>query len=104
MSLWTAAEAAAATVDKSEGKEDGSIELDRGTEESGVYPIVLVSYHIYCNEYQDQETADQVKAFANYVISEDGQKTAEESAGNAPISEDTRKQAMERIEAISVKG
>ena len=37
-------------------------------------------------------------------MSEDGQKTAEESAGNAPISEDTRKKAMERIEAISVKG
>ena len=47
---------------------------------------------------------DQVKAFAEYVVSEDGQKTAEESAGNAPISEDTRKKAMERIEAISVKG
>ncbi|XNZ00188.1 phosphate ABC transporter substrate-binding protein PstS [Micrococcus luteus] len=97
-------EAAAATVDKSEGKEDGSIELDRGTEESGVYPIVLVSYHIYCNEYQDQETADQVKAFANYVISEDGQKTAEESAGNAPISEETRESAQERIDAISAQG
>ncbi len=98
------ADAAAATVDKSEGKEDGSIELDRATGEEGVYPIVLVSYHIYCNEYQDQETADQVKAFANYVISEDGQKTAEESAGNAPISEDTRKAAQERIDAIGAQG
>ena len=98
------AEAAAATVEKSEAKEDGSIELDRATDESGVYPVVLVSYHIYCNQYESQETVDQVKAFAEYVVSEDGQKTAEESAGNAPISEDTRKKAMERIEAISVKG
>ena len=97
-------EAAAATVEKSEAKEDGSIELDRATDESGVYPVVLVSYHIYCNQYESQETVDQVKAFAEYVVSEDGQKTAEESAGNAPISEDTRKKAMERIEAISVKG
>ena len=84
------AEAAAATVEKSEAKEDGSIELDRATDESGVYPVVLVSYHIYCNQYESQETVDQVKAFAEYVVSEDGQKTAEESAGNAPISEDTR--------------
>jgi len=98
------AEAAAATVEKAEAKEDGSIELDRATDESGVYPVVLVSYHIYCNQYESQETVDQVKAFAEYVVSEDGQKTAEESAGNAPISEDTRKKAMERIEAISVKG
>ena len=97
-------EAAAATVDKSEANEDGSIELDRATEEEGVYPIVLVSYHIYCNEYQDQETADQVKAFASYVISEDGQKAAEESAGNAPISEETREAAQERIDAIAAQG
>ncbi|MCT2007911.1 phosphate ABC transporter substrate-binding protein PstS [Micrococcus lylae] len=97
-------EAAAATVDKSEANEDGSIELDRATGEEGVYPIVLVSYHIYCNEYQDQETADQVKAFASYVISEDGQKASEESAGNAPISEETRKAAQERIDAIAAQG
>ena len=97
-------EAAAAVVDKSEQNEDGSIKLDRATEESGVYPVVLVSYHIYCNEYQDQKTADQVKAFAEYVVSEDGQKTAAESAGNAPISEDTRKAAQERIKKISAQG
>ena len=98
------AEAAAATVEKSEANEDGSIELDRATTEAGVYPVVLVSYHIYCNQYKDQETADQVKAFAEYVISEDGQSTAEGAAGNAPISAATRDAAMERIEAISVQG
>ena len=97
-------EAAAKLVETSEEKEDGSLEIDRATTEQGVYPVVLVSYHIYCNQYESQETVDQVKAFAEYVVSEDGQKTAEESAGNAPISEDTRKKAMERIEAISVKG
>ncbi|WP_295017684.1 phosphate ABC transporter substrate-binding protein PstS [uncultured Micrococcus sp.] len=98
------AEAAAATVEKSEANEDGSIELDRATTEAGVYPVVLVSYHIYCNQYKDQETADQVKAFAEYVISEDGQSTAEGAAGNAPISAATRDAAMERIEAISAQG
>ena len=98
------AEAAAATVEKSEANEDGSIELDRATTEAGVYPVVLVSYHIYCNQYKDQETVDQVKAFAEYVISEDGQSTAEGAAGNAPISAATRDAAMERIEAISAQG
>lgn len=97
-------EAAAATVDKSEANEDGSIELDRGTDEEGVYPIVLVSYHIYCNQYENEETAEQVKAFASYVISEDGQKAAEESAGNAPISDETRDAAQERIDAIGTEG
>nr|WP_282447622.1 phosphate ABC transporter substrate-binding protein PstS [Micrococcus sp. JXJ CY 30] len=98
------AEAAAATVEKSEANEDGSIELDRATTEAGVYPVVLVSYHIYCNQYKDQETVDQVKAFAEYAISEDGQSTAEGAAGNAPISAATRDAAMERIEAISAQG
>ncbi|QCP06842.1 phosphate ABC transporter substrate-binding protein PstS [Micrococcus luteus] len=94
-------DAAAKTVSASVQNEDGSIELDRATTEAGVYPIVLVSYHIYCNQYQNQETADQVKAFASYVVSEDGQKAAEEAAGNAPIGAETRDAAVERIEAIT---
>lgn len=98
------AEAAAKTVETSEAAEDGSIELDRATDEAGVYPVVLVSYHIYCYEYQDQETADQVKAFADYVISEEGQKAAQESAGNAPISAETREAAQKHIDEITVQG
>jgi len=47
---------------------------------------------------------DQVKAFGEYVISEDGQKAAQEAAGNAPITAATRDAAMKRIEAISVQG
>ncbi|WP_300344377.1 phosphate ABC transporter substrate-binding protein PstS [Nesterenkonia sp.] len=78
-----------------------AVELDRETEESGAYPIVLVSYHIFCSEYPDQETADLAIAFAEYVVSEDGQATAEEAAGNAPMSQDLRDQAMEAISEIS---
>lgn len=97
-------EAAAKLVETSEEKEDGSLEIDRATTEQGVYPVVLVSYHIYCNQYDSQETVDQVKAFGEYVISEDGQKAAQEAAGNAPITAATRDAAMKRIEAISVQG
>ena len=51
-------EAAAAIVDASpfeEGRADGdlAIALDRTSEEAGVYPIVLVSYMIACEEYVD---------------------------------------------------
>jgi len=83
---------------------DMAVELDRTTSEAGTYPIVLVSYHIYCNDYADQETADLVKAFAEYVVSEDGQSTAEGSAGNAPISESLRERALESISGIGVQG
>ncbi|TWB98657.1 phosphate ABC transporter substrate-binding protein PstS [Brevibacterium jeotgali] len=98
------ADAASQAVEASETKEDGSVELDRATEEAGVYPIVLVSYHIFCQQYQDQETADLAQAFGQYIISEEGQTAAEDSAGSAPISDETRTAAAERIDSIAVQG
>lgn len=99
-------EAAAAIVDKSEAAgssdKDLAIKLDRTSTEEGTYPIVLVSYHVFCSTYKDQETVDLVKAFGEYVISEEGQKTAEESAHNAPISDETREKAQATIDAIKV--
>jgi phosphate transport system substrate-binding protein len=102
-------EAAAAVVENSpavegRGEYDFAIEVNRETEGSGEYPVVLVSYHIGCVEYDDQETADNVKAFMDYVISEDGQQTAAENAGNAPISESLREQAQGAVDAITAAG
>lgn len=77
-------------------------ELDRETEESGAYPIVLVAYNIFCSEYPDQETAELVQAFGEYLVSEEGQTTAESAAGNAPMSEELRDQALEAIDQITV--
>lgn len=102
-------EAAAAVVENSpalegRGEYDFAIELNRETEGSGEYPVVLVSYHIGCVEYDDQETADNVKAFMNYVISEDGQAAASENAGNAEISDSLREQAQGAVDAITAAG
>jgi phosphate transport system substrate-binding protein len=36
-----------------------------------------------------------------YVISEDGQQTAAENAGNAPISDNLREQAQGAVDAIT---
>src|SRR5699024_9179353 len=100
------ADAAAAAVETAEedSESEGARVLGRSTEEEGVYPIVMISYHIFCDEYEDESMVEQVKAFGSYVISEDGQATAEESAGSAPISDSIRDEATERIEAISVAG
>jgi phosphate transport system substrate-binding protein len=100
------AEAAAAVVENSppvegRGEYDFAIEVNRQTEGTGEYPIVLVSYHIGCVQYDDQAAADNVKAFMQYVISEDGQQAAAENAGNAPISESLREQAQTAVDAIS---
>src|SRR5699024_6761467 len=81
------ADAASAAGEPSEENAGGSAELARSTGEPGVYPIVLVSSHIYCQQYQDQETADLAKAFGEYVISAEGQQAAADAAGSAPIAE-----------------
>ncbi|MGO1320544.1 MAG: phosphate ABC transporter substrate-binding protein PstS, partial [Galactobacter sp.] len=81
---------------------DLALELDRTSQEAGQYPIVLVSYHVYCSTYKDQNTTDLVKAFGTYVVSEEGQKAAEEAAGSAPLSEATAEKAKTAIDSITV--
>ena len=100
------ADAAAAAVETAEEdpEAEGARILDRNSEEAGAYPIVMISYHIFCDQYEDEALVDQVKAFGNYVISEDGQAAAEESAGNAPISDTIREEATTRLDEITVAG
>lgn len=81
---------------------DMSLKLKRDTTESGSYPVVLVSYHLYCTSYDSQETVDLVNAFGSYVISKDGQAEAEASAGNAPLSDALRQKAQTAIDSIKV--
>ena len=99
------AEAAAAVVENSQavegrGEHDHAIEVNRQTEGADEYPIVLVSYHIGCLQYEEGK-ADLVKAFLGYVASEEGQQAAADAAGSAPISEQLREQAQAAAEAIT---
>lgn len=99
-------EAAAAVLEVSqrvEGRGDSSFAYDlaRDTEESGTYPIVLVSYALACSTYDSQEKADLVKAFMTYITSEEGQQAAAAAAGNAPIPSGLRDQIAPAIEGIS---
>jgi phosphate transport system substrate-binding protein len=101
------AEAAAKVLDispRAQGRPDGdfAFELVRDTTESGVYPIVLVSYHVVCLQYDSQEKVDLVKGFMTYVGSEEGQTAAADTAGSAPISDDLREQMLAVINTISV--
>jgi phosphate transport system substrate-binding protein len=101
------AEAAAKVLDispRAQGRPDGdfAFELVRDTTEPGVYPIVLVSYHIVCLQYDSQETVELVKGFMTYVGSEEGQTAAGNTAGSAPISDDLREQMLAVINTISV--
>ena len=62
-----------------------AIEVDRTTTESGAYPLILLSYLIACPTYEDADEAALVKGFLSYIVSEDGQATAAEQAGSAPL-------------------
>ena len=100
------AEAAAAVVANSDtvegrGDYDFAISVNRETTSADEYPIVRVSYHIGCVQYDDTAKAEAVKAFESYVISEDGQKAAADTAGSAPISADLRDQAQTAVDAIT---
>jgi phosphate transport system substrate-binding protein len=77
-----------------------AFEIDRKTEASGVYPIILVSSLIGCTKYKSPEEAALVKSFFEYAISPEGQALAEEQAGSAPLSEQLTKKVEAAVGAI----
>jgi phosphate transport system substrate-binding protein len=103
------AEAAAKVLEVSprvEGRPevDMAFELDRATEESGAYPVVLTSYMIACQSYEDGATADLVKGYLSYVVSDEGQDAAAETAGSAPLPDSLQEEAAGIVENIKAKG
>lgn len=99
------AEGAAATLDASaieDGRTEGDLafEIDRTTTEAGTYPLLLVSYLIGCEQYEDADVAALTKAFFTTAVSQEGQQSAADNAGSAPISDDLRTQALAAIELI----
>jgi phosphate transport system substrate-binding protein len=99
------AEAAAKIVDVSplkSGRPDTMLtyDLDRDTTQSGVYPVVLISYLQGCMDYADDAKAELVKAYASYMLSAEGQEYASAAAGNAPISEELRQKALAIIDQV----
>jgi phosphate transport system substrate-binding protein len=101
------AEATAALVEASpleEGRSahDLAFAVDPAAAPAGSYPIALVSYLIACTEYEDPEVATLVKAYFEYVTSEEGQQVAAEAAGSAPLSAGLQEQIATALEAIKV--
>jgi phosphate transport system substrate-binding protein len=99
-----AAAAVVANSDPVEGRGDNDLALsvNRETTSADEYPIVLVSYHIGCVQYDDKAKADAVQAFENYVISDEGQKASADAAGSSPITADARDAAQKVVDAITV--
>ncbi len=83
------------------GPHDIALHLDRTTTVPGAYPLVLVSYQIYCSGYEDPNTVELVKTFGLYVVSDEGQAASEDAAKSAPIPDSLAQQARASIESIA---
>ncbi|GER24082.1 phosphate-binding protein PstS [Zafaria cholistanensis] len=92
-----------ATAVEGRAAHDIAFDLDRTSDEAGVYPISLVTFGLFCSTYADQETADLVKAFGTYITSAEGQEVAAADAGSSPLSAELSERAAEAIATISVK-
>ena len=85
------------------GANDMAIEVDRTTTEAGSYPLSLTSYLIACPTYDSASDADMVKGYLSYIVSEDGQKTAAEQAGSAPLDPSLQQEAAKIVDQIAAK-
>jgi phosphate transport system substrate-binding protein len=98
--------AAAQILEVSPRVDEGSdvnfaVDIDHETQEAGTYPIVLASYILACQTYDDATQAQLVKGFLSYIISDEGQELAAADAGNAPISDSIQESAQAAIDGIS---
>ncbi|WP_246142462.1 phosphate ABC transporter substrate-binding protein PstS [Nocardioides rubriscoriae] len=101
------AEAAAKTVAVStrvEGRSDVDMatDVDRTTTEDGAYPVILLSYLIACQQYDDPADAKNVKGYLSYIVSDAGQKLAAEEAGSAPLTPEVAAEAQGIVDKIVV--
>ena len=94
---------AEATRVEGAGPQDLALNLDRTPEGENAYPIVLVSYHIYCTTYEDQQTVELAQTFGHYVVSEEGQQLSAEAVESAPLPENVAADADAAIDSINVR-
>ena len=85
------------------GRHDIALELDREPDAPGAYPVVLVSYHIYCSSYGDPEVLELAKEFGHYVVSEEGQQASSEAVKSAPLPENLTAEAQAALDSITLR-
>lgn len=99
-------EGAAATVAQSPAVEgrpdvDMAVDVDRTIDDPSAYPVILASYLIACQHYDDATEAANVKGYLSYVVSDEGQQAAADYAGSAPLAADTAKRAQDIVAQIA---
>jgi phosphate transport system substrate-binding protein len=79
---------------------DLALNVNRTPTGSGVYPVILVSYQIICQQQSSSTTAALIKAFETYLVSAAGQQAAASQAGSAPIPASLMQQDLAAIKTI----
>ena len=77
-----------------------AVSVDRTTTEAGAYPVILLSYLVACQDYEDAAEAENVKGYLSYIVSDDGQAGAADFAGSAPLAPATAEQAQKIVDTI----
>lgn len=100
------AAAAAKIIEASPRVDDASevnfaVDIDHETTAAGTYPIVLASYLLACQSYDDAATADLVNGYLTYVLGADGQAASAESAGSAPLAGEVADAALAAVGKIA---
>ncbi|MBM9458420.1 phosphate ABC transporter substrate-binding protein PstS [Nocardioides sp. zg-536] len=101
-------EGAAKTVAVSpvvEGRDetDIAVDVDRATTEAGAYPVILLSYLIACETYEDETEAANVKGYLEYIVSDEGQADAADFAGSAKLAPETAERAQKIVAGITTR-
>ncbi|QAY58771.1 phosphate ABC transporter substrate-binding protein PstS [Microbacterium protaetiae] len=65
---------------------DLAIAINRTDTQDGAWPLVLVSYLIACQQYQDADKGALVSSYIQYVAGDAAQQAAAAQAGSAPLS------------------
>ncbi len=64
------------------------------------YPLLLVSYMVARSSYAQAETSATMRAYLEYVVSEEGQNAAAQATGCVPLPPTLREQALKAVSTI----
>ncbi|MBU4464727.1 MAG: phosphate ABC transporter substrate-binding protein PstS [Actinobacteria bacterium] len=79
---------------------DLAIKINRADTSANAWPLVLVSYIIACQQYQDAAKGALVSGYAQYIASDAAQQAAAKQAGSAPLSADLSKRVIAAAASI----
>ncbi len=79
-----------------------AVDLDRTTTEAGAYPVVLLSYLIACQTYDDAGRGRPGQGLPHLRrLTTEGQQAAAGEAGSAPLDSGLQDEALEIVATIS---